>query len=159
MQMGCMWVANSRRFSSRIMARSLALVVGSYEGWTSIVLAPVSWKGRGSLVLPSSHSPALMRMSLTGRLNCICVTPLPLGIKFLIIIHPLTQLAEVKTNSSPMMAPPQSRVLLDSRRIMACQGISAKFASRSLTPVGFVLQKENRGGGVNNFCAACQKKQ
>lgn len=51
------------------MAMSLVLLDGLYEGCTSMDLAPTSWKGSGSLVLPSSHSPALIRTSLTGTLR------------------------------------------------------------------------------------------
>lgn len=69
MQMGWMCEANSKRFSRRMMAISLLLVDGLYDGCISMDLTLTSWNGSGSLVLPSSHSPALMRTSFTGTLQ------------------------------------------------------------------------------------------
>lgn len=141
-----MCVANSKRLSRRMMAMSLLLLDGLYEGCTSIDLAPTSWKGSGSLVLPSSHSPALMRTSLTGTLrDGEGMDKLLLGQDPIHCTYPCTQLAEVNTNSSPMMAPPQSSDLVDSRSTIACHGISAKLASISFTPVGLVLLGTEKG--------------
>lgn len=56
-----------------------------------------------------------------------------------LLAYPCTHEAEVKTNSSPMIAPPQSSDFVDSFRTIACHGISAKFASISLMPAGLVF--------------------
>lgn len=50
--------------------------------------------------------------------------------------YPSRQLAAVKTASLLIIAPPHSKLRFESRKIIACQGISAKSTSIGAWPRG-----------------------
>lgn len=57
--------------------------------------------------------------------------------------YPSTQCAAVKTAFLLIMAPPHSKLLLVSLKIIACHEISAKSASMGICPCGLKFLIEN----------------